>query len=221
MIVIVGGGLAGLVAAHALATAGKEVTLLEARSKLGGLVASEEIGRVRFDIGAESYARRATEVTDYLRGLGLETVLPAGRPWIWNGSPIQIPANTSLGIPADPSSDEIAAIIADTERIKEDLVLDPSIGAERRPSAELVEARIGNRAAREARSPHCRSHLLHRPGQPVDQPKAEGRLPRNGKSGKSSCEGPVGPGNCLLSMVACSASLTLSPNRLRKRVPSS
>ena len=98
MIVIVGGGLAGLVAAHALATAGKEVTLLEARSKLGGLVASEEIGGVRFDIGAESYARRATEVTDYLRGLGLETVLPAGRSWIWNGSPIQIPANTSPSV---------------------------------------------------------------------------------------------------------------------------
>lgn len=193
MIVIVGGGLAGLVAAHALATAGKEVTLLEARSKLGGLVASEEIGEVRFDIGAESYARRATEVADYLRGLGLETVLPAGRSWIWNGSPIQIPANTSLGIPADPSSDEIAAIIADTERIKEDLVLDPSIGAEATTLAELVEARMGTELLEKLVRPIAGAIYSTDPANLSINPKLKADFLETGSLAKAVAKGLSGP----------------------------
>lgn len=143
MIVIVGGGLAGLVAARELARAGRDVTLLESRSKLGGLIASETIGDVRVDIGAESYARRAGRVTDYLASLGLATLLPAGQSWIWNGEAIPIPTSTSLGIPADPSAPDIAAIIGDTSRAEEDLTLGPEVGKHAQTLGELVEARMG------------------------------------------------------------------------------
>lgn len=144
MIVIIGGGLSGLVAARELAQAGKHVTLLEERSKLGGLIASDTIGGFRLDIGAESFARRNSAVTDYVHSLGLDTLVPTGRSWIWNGKPLVIPADTSLGIPADPSSPEIVAALDHPERVAEDLVLDPSVGAEATTLAELVEARMGS-----------------------------------------------------------------------------
>jgi protoporphyrinogen oxidase len=50
-VVVLGGGPAGLAAAHALTGTGAEVTVVEAAPQLGGLAASHEVGRHRADLG--------------------------------------------------------------------------------------------------------------------------------------------------------------------------
>lgn len=51
-IVVVGAGMAGLTAARVLTDAGHDVTVLEARDRIGGRVETESIGAGRFDVGA-------------------------------------------------------------------------------------------------------------------------------------------------------------------------
>lgn len=51
-IVVIGAGISGLNAAHALHKMGKQVLILEARSRLGGRIYSEKIGDAVYDLGA-------------------------------------------------------------------------------------------------------------------------------------------------------------------------
>lgn len=69
-IVVVGGGLAGLAAAIACADQGAEVTLLEARPRLGGLTWSFERDGLRFDNGQHVYLRCCTEYRAFLDRIG-------------------------------------------------------------------------------------------------------------------------------------------------------
>ncbi|WP_344293716.1 FAD-dependent oxidoreductase, partial [Streptomyces synnematoformans] len=60
-VVVIGGGIAGLAAAHRLLARGARVTLLEAGTRLGGkLYASEDAG-VPADLGAEALLARRPE----------------------------------------------------------------------------------------------------------------------------------------------------------------
>ena len=56
--VVVGGGVAGLVAARELAHEGLRTLLLEERDTLGGAVAGHTVAGLRLDAGAESFATR-------------------------------------------------------------------------------------------------------------------------------------------------------------------
>ena len=56
--VVIGGGIAGLVAARELRQTGHEVTVLEATGNFGGCVRSTEVAGLRIDAGAESFAVR-------------------------------------------------------------------------------------------------------------------------------------------------------------------
>ena len=58
--VVVGGGLAGVTAALALADAGVRVTLLEGRPRLGGLAFSFRRGELTVDNGQHVYLRCCT-----------------------------------------------------------------------------------------------------------------------------------------------------------------
>lgn len=52
-IVIVGAGMAGLLAARALAEAGRNVTVLEAGSRIGGRILTFREGQAVMELGAE------------------------------------------------------------------------------------------------------------------------------------------------------------------------
>lgn len=54
-IVIVGAGLSGLYAAHRLSEAGREVIVIDARSRTGGRILSESAGDAAFDMGPTWY----------------------------------------------------------------------------------------------------------------------------------------------------------------------
>lgn len=146
-IVIVGGGLAGMTAAYEATKHGLQPVVVESRGRPGGLIASAKLGGVPFDIGAESWATRNPVVRDLVDELHMEVTDPTGRSWIWNenlGKAYPIP-NGTLGLPADIDAPEVREAIGDegVARAKEDLDMDPAIGADAKDLATFVETRVG------------------------------------------------------------------------------
>ncbi|ORT54550.1 protoporphyrinogen oxidase [Streptomyces sp. CB03238] len=84
-VVVIGGGIAGLAAAHRLITAGRRVTLLEATTRLGGKLHAGEIAGAPVDLGAESMLARRPEAIGLARAVGL-------------GDRLQPPATTSAAV---------------------------------------------------------------------------------------------------------------------------
>lgn len=145
--VVVGGGLAGLVAARNLLRRGVPVTLCEGASRLGGMIAAVEVGGITVDAGAEAYATRTGAARALCGELGLEVAAPSGSPHVWWESGIVAMAEGILGIPAG-LDDPALEILSDEEhsRLAQDLDLDASVGSDARTVGELVEARMGRAA---------------------------------------------------------------------------
>ncbi|PJM92571.1 hydroxysqualene dehydroxylase HpnE [Streptomyces sp. CB01373] len=74
--VVVGGGLAGLTSALALADAGMRVTLLEGRPRLGGLAFSFQRGDLTIDNGQHVYLRCCTAYRWFLDRIGGAELAP-------------------------------------------------------------------------------------------------------------------------------------------------
>jgi oxygen-dependent protoporphyrinogen oxidase len=114
-VVVIGGGVAGLVAARQLAHLGQSVLLLEERPVLGGFVARHEVAGVALDAGAESFAIRKGTVAGLATDLGLgdDIVTPdAAGAWVtWNGGTAPLPAAGVLGIPGSPLADDVRRIL--------------------------------------------------------------------------------------------------------------
>ncbi|MBK5222684.1 MAG: protoporphyrinogen oxidase [Acidimicrobiia bacterium] len=102
-VVVVGGGVAGLVAARRLALHGARVTLLEASSRLGGQVHTVEVADHWIDVGAESLHGIAP-VLALVDEIGLSERLVTARPGsasIWSGGHLRrLPAGVG---PAGPT----------------------------------------------------------------------------------------------------------------------
>jgi monoamine oxidase len=80
-VVVLGAGAAGLAAARALHDAGVEVTVLEARERIGGRVFThrDRDTRVPIELGAEFIHGAAQELDEPLRAAGLSSVDVAGQ----------------------------------------------------------------------------------------------------------------------------------------------
>lgn len=190
--VIIGGGLAGLLAADTLAGAGREVTVLEERGKLGGLIASAEVGGVRIDIGAESF-RRSSEVADFAAELGLDCLEPAGRSWIWNNGAQPIPHRSAFGIPSDPASEEVTRIIGDPARALEDLTMDPQVGLDAKNLGELVRARMGEAVLKRLVTPIATAIYSADPSRLAINPKLMADFEETGSLAKAVGRAATGP----------------------------
>ncbi|MFI9760103.1 protoporphyrinogen oxidase [Streptomyces sp. NPDC051963] len=70
-VVVIGGGIAGLAAAHRLVERGARVTVLEASDRVGGKLLPGEIAGARVDFGAESMLARRPEAVALAREVGL------------------------------------------------------------------------------------------------------------------------------------------------------
>ena len=73
---VIGGGLAGITAALALAEAGEDVTLLEAKPRLGGATMSFERGQLVVDTGQHVFLRCCTAYRGLLDRLGMTSSAP-------------------------------------------------------------------------------------------------------------------------------------------------
>lgn len=155
--VVVGGGLGGLVAGYRLAQAGRHVTVLEASTRLGGLIAPIEIGAVAVDAGAEAYAVRGGVVRELCDELGLPVAGPLGTPHIWRPDGVWPMAEGVLGIPAGLDDPAIGALApGERDRLAGDLELPAEVGADAATLGELVLARLGEGALRALVTPVAR-----------------------------------------------------------------
>ncbi|MFF5789279.1 protoporphyrinogen oxidase [Streptomyces sp. NPDC012693] len=104
-VVVAGGGITGLAAAHRLALAGHRVTLLEAGPRLGGKLLAGEIAGAPVDLGAESLLARRPEAIALARAVGLGDRLQAPATTtasVWSrGELVPMPKGHVMGVPGD------------------------------------------------------------------------------------------------------------------------
>jgi oxygen-dependent protoporphyrinogen oxidase len=111
-VVIVGGGIAGLAAAHRLAgaqpgadgtsSAGPRITLLEADERLGGKIRTEDFAGRPLDVGAEALLARVPAGLELCHELRLEhdLVAPASdQPYVWTDRLRPLPPRLMAGVP--------------------------------------------------------------------------------------------------------------------------
>ncbi|WP_369173139.1 protoporphyrinogen oxidase [Streptomyces sp. R28] len=146
-VVVIGGGIAGLAAAHRLLDAGRQVTVLEASDRVGGKLLPGEIAGARVDFGAESMLARRPEAVALAREVGLDEHLqpPAtATASIWTRGALRpMPKGHVMGVPGTASalfgvlSDEgLARIERDADLPRTEVGDDVAVG-------EYVAARLG------------------------------------------------------------------------------
>ncbi|MFC6325638.1 protoporphyrinogen/coproporphyrinogen oxidase [Microbacterium koreense] len=150
-VVIVGGGIAGLVAAWECAKVGLQTTVVEADAEFGGTIRSADIAGFTLDVGADGFATGGGQVEAIIDELGLsaELVDSAELPvWIADAGVVApAPADSVLGIPANPWDASVRRMIgwrgawrAYLDRLRPPL----TIGQQRNLDA-LVRGRMGDR----------------------------------------------------------------------------
>lgn len=148
--VVIGGGVAGLIAARDLAVSGLRVCLIEAEHAVGGRVQQATLAGLPVELGAEAFATRGGAMEALLHELGLEAeqVRPERAPaWVITAQTAHpLPVSGALGIPARPLTARTsiglgAALWAATEpwRPRSPHVPGASV-------ADVARARIGTRA---------------------------------------------------------------------------
>ncbi|AXK32881.1 protoporphyrinogen oxidase [Streptomyces armeniacus] len=140
-VIVIGGGIAGLAAAHRLLRDGAAVTLLEASPRLGGkLYAGDIAGAAAVDLGAEAMLARRPEGVDLARAVGLGDALEppatAGASIWTRGALRPMPRGHVMGVPADPaalggvvSPDGLARIAEDETLPRTEVGEDVAVGA--------------------------------------------------------------------------------------------
>ncbi|MFD4582216.1 protoporphyrinogen oxidase [Streptomyces sp. NPDC058434] len=107
-VVVIGGGIAGLAAAHRLAVSGVRVTLLEATDRLGGKLRVGEIAGAPVDLGAESMLARRPEAVALARAVGLGDRLQAPATTtasVWTRDALRpMPQGHVMGVPGNPEA---------------------------------------------------------------------------------------------------------------------
>ncbi|GHG46113.1 protoporphyrinogen oxidase [Streptomyces griseocarneus] len=148
-VVVIGGGISGLAAAHRLLEGGARVTVLEASDRVGGKLYAGGIAGMPVDLGAESMLARRPEAVGLARAVGLGDRLqpPAtATAGIWSRGGLRpMPKGHMMGVPGDLAplaasgvlSDEgVARVARDAELPRTEVGDDVAIG-------EYVAARMG------------------------------------------------------------------------------
>lgn len=147
-VLVVGGGIAGLVAAYECAKIGLRVTLVERAPVVGGAIRTVDVGGHRLDAAVEGFAR--DDVRVLATDLGLEVVRAApGQTWLAGvpGGPLPVPAGGVLGIPQNPWDEHVRRIIGwrGAWRAYVDRLRPPLTIGQERSLGRLVRTRMGDR----------------------------------------------------------------------------
>ena len=139
-VVVVGGGIAGLAAAHAVARSGADVavTVLEGGPSVGGKLRLGEVAGQPVDLGAEAMLNRRPEGTALARAVGLEASIVHPRATsagIWSSGEVRPLPPTVMGIPAEPAAAARSGLLNRRGRARAEL--------DRWLPAAAVEADVG------------------------------------------------------------------------------
>ncbi|QIQ02074.1 protoporphyrinogen oxidase [Streptomyces liangshanensis] len=146
-VVVIGGGIAGLAAAHRLLGAGVAVTLLEGSGRLGGKLLTGEIEGVAVDLGAESMLARRPEAVGLAEEVGLGGRLQpptAGGASVWTRGALRpMPKGHVMGVPGDAAA--LAGLLSDEglARIAREPDLAPTEVGDDVSVGEYVAERLG------------------------------------------------------------------------------
>ncbi len=156
-VAVVGGGIAGLAAAHRLCCSGAEVVLLDA-DRLGGKLRTSMFAGRPVDEAADAFLARVPFATDLARavGLGDRLVAPAtgAAQVLVDDRLVPLPAAHLLGIPTEPDATDLATVLTPgaLAQLRRDLTDpgmpptdDESIGGfiRRRLGDEVLERLVG------------------------------------------------------------------------------
>lgn len=143
-VVVVGAGIAGLAAAHAIGPAAR-VTIVEGAGRIGGKLLTAEVGGIPVDVGAEAMLARAPEGVGLAEAVGLELTHPAttSASLLVGGAFHPIPTGTLMGVPADIESVRAAGVLSEDglAKLTADAATEPVTGDV--SVAGLVAPRLG------------------------------------------------------------------------------
>ncbi|GAA3933819.1 protoporphyrinogen oxidase [Streptomyces gulbargensis] len=147
-VVVAGGGIAGLAAAHRLLAGGARVTLLESGDRLGGKLLAGEIAGAPVDLGAESLLARRPEALALARDVGLGERLQAPATTtasVWSrGRLVPMPKGHVMGVPGDARAVEALLSEEGVRRIGQDGDLPPTEIGDDTAIGAYVAARMGH-----------------------------------------------------------------------------
>ncbi|MCX5417377.1 protoporphyrinogen oxidase [Streptomyces sp. NBC_00059] len=145
--VVIGGGIAGLAAAHRLLASGLRVTVLEATERLGGKLMTGEIAGTRVDLGAESMLARRPEAVGLATDVGLGDRLqpPAtATASVWTRDALRpMPKGHVMGVPGDPEALSGVLSAEGLARIAEERDLTPTAVGDDVSVGSYVADRLG------------------------------------------------------------------------------
>lgn len=150
-VVVVGAGIAGLIAARTFAKVGMRVTVLEAAAHPGGTIGRAELDGLALDTGADSFSIRGGHVQRLLEELQLAHDVVSPEPlgtWL-AGVPgagaVPFPSRGILGIPENPFADDVRRIIGwrGAWRAYLDRLRPPLTIGQEKSLGRLVESRMG------------------------------------------------------------------------------
>jgi protoporphyrinogen/coproporphyrinogen III oxidase len=144
--VVIGAGIAGLLAAKRAAERGERVLVVEAAEQAGGAIRQEELAGLHLDIGPEAISTINPEIQQALLGLGLtedQIVYPGPQSaWIVGGGKKHKIPKGFMGIPANLDDPELLEIFS-AEEIARAKDLDSQPFANYQSVADLVTKRLG------------------------------------------------------------------------------
>ena len=149
-IAVIGGGIAGLAAAHELKCAGVEAVVLEAGDRPGGKIDSTLVGGLTVDSGPDGFVARDPAVADLCRriGLGAELVAPiSSAAYVWvGGELLPIPDRSVLGVPWTADALAGTGIVSETgtETLRHGLAHDAGPLAGDASVGEVLRPRVGD-----------------------------------------------------------------------------
>jgi len=150
-VIVVGAGIAGLVAARELVLQGHRVRVFEASARAGGQVRAMVLDGITVDVGAAQFSLDDGVVTGYLQRIGRTPHVQAPlveRRWLHttHGATLPLPVPSLLGIPTITMTDDVTRIIGRRGgwRGLVDALLPGPVGATAATLGALVRRRMGD-----------------------------------------------------------------------------
>ncbi|POX38617.1 protoporphyrinogen oxidase [Streptomyces sp. Ru73] len=148
-VVVIGGGISGLAAAHRALDGGARVTVLESSGRLGGKLLAGAVAGVPVDFGAESMLARRPEAVELARAVGLGDRLQpptTATASLWTRGALRpMPKGHVMGVPGDAAPLAASGVLSEAglARIEEDAALPRTEVGEDVAVGQYVAERLG------------------------------------------------------------------------------